>query len=92
MNTQSMPHEVNYFQLRSFHGFEQLIKSPTRVTCYTSSLTDHILKSLLHGQLPEGVSQQGIIDVGIPNHQLIYCTRNSSRTKVGTHKKSHSAH
>ena len=77
MNTQSMSHEVNYFQLRSFHGFEQLIKSPTRVTCYTSSL---------YGQLPEGVSQQGIIDVGIPNHQLIYCTRKSSRTKVVTHK------
>ena len=86
-----MSHEVNYFQLGSFHGFELLIKSPTRVTCYTSSLTDHILTSLLYGQLT-GSSQQGIIDVGIPNHQLIYCTRNSSRTKVGTHKKSHSAH
>ena len=50
-----MSHEVNYFQLGSFHGFELLIKSPTRVTCYTSSLTDHILTSLLYGQLAEGV-------------------------------------
>ena len=60
---------------------EQLIKSPTRVTCTTSSLIDHILTTF-----PERVSQQGIIDVGLSDHQLIYCTRKFSRTKLGTHK------
>ena len=82
MNTQSMSPEVkNYFQFCSLYGLEQLIKSPTRVTCSTSSLIDHILTTF-----PGRVSQQGIIDVGLSNHQLIYCTRKFSHTKLGTHK------
>ena len=81
-NTQSMSPEVkNYFQFCSLYGLEQLIKSPTQVTCSTSSLIDHILTTF-----PERVSQQGIIDVGLSDHQLIYCTRKFSRTKLGTHK------
>ena len=52
------PEVKNYFQFCSLHGLEQLIKSPTQVTCSTSSLTDHILMTF-----PERVSQQGIIDV-----------------------------
>ena len=77
-----MSHEVkNYFQFCSLYGLEQLIKYPTRVTCTTSFLIDHILTTF-----PEGVSQQGIVDVGISSHHLIYCTRKFSRTKVGTHK------
>ena len=82
MNTQSMSPEVkNYFQFCSLYGLEQLIKSPTRTICSTSSLTDHILTTF-----PERVSQQGIIDVRLSDHQLMYCTRKFSRTKVGTHK------
>ena len=82
MNTQSMSPEVkNYFQFCSFYGLERLIKSPTRVTCGTSSLIDHILTTF-----PERVSQQGIIDVGFSDHQLLYCTRKFSRTKLGTQK------
>ena len=69
-NTQSMSPEVkNYFQFCSLYDLEQLIKSPTRVTCSTSSLIDHILTTF-----PERVSQQGIIDVGLFDPQLLYCT------------------
>ena len=69
-NTQSMSPEVkNYFQFCSLHGLEQLIKSPTRVTRSTSFLLDYILTTF-----PERVSQQGIIDVGLSDCQLIYCT------------------
>ena len=75
------PEVKNYFQFCSLYGLEQLIKSPTRVTYSTSSLIDHILKTF-----PERVLQQGIIDVGLSDHQLIYCTRKFSRTKVGTYK------
>ena len=81
-NTQSMSPEVkNYFQFCSLYGLKQPIKSPTRVTCSTSSLIDHILTTF-----PERISQQGIIDVGLSDHQLIYCTRKLSCTKLGTHK------
>ena len=61
----------NYFQFCSLYGLGQLIKSPARVTCSTSSLIDHTLTTF-----PERVSQQGIID----------CSRKFSHTKVGTHK------
>ena len=35
---------------------------------------------------PERVLQQGIIDVGLSDHQLMYCARKFSGTKVGTHE------
>ena len=81
-DSQSMSHEVkNYFQFCSLYGLEQLIKSPTRVTCSTSCLIGHILTTF-----PERVSHKGIIDVELSNHQLIHCTRKFSQTKVGTYK------
>ena len=77
-----MSHEVkNHFKFCSLCGLEQVIKSPIRVKCSTSSLIDHILTAFL-GR----VSQQGIIDVGLSGHQQIYCTTKFSLTKVGTHK------
>ena len=60
------------------HGLKQLIKSPNRITCSTSTLIDHILASFL-----SRVSQKGVIDVGISDHQLIFCTRKISRLKTG---------
>ena len=43
-NTQSMSPEIKkHFQFCSLYGLEQLIKPPTRITCSTSSLIDHIL-------------------------------------------------
>ena len=72
------------FKFCSLYGLKQQIKSPTRVTCSASSLIDHILT--LFQTERERVSQQGIIDVGLSNHQLIYCARKFSCTKAGTHK------
>ena len=56
----------------------QPIQSPTRVTCSTSTLIDHILTSA-----PSRVSQKGVINVGVSDHQLIFCTRKISRIKTG---------
>ena len=83
ISTQSISHEVKkLFPFLLFYGLEQQqIKSPTWVTCSTSSLIDHILTIF-----PKRVSQQEIIDKGLSNHQLIYCTRKSSRTKARVHK------
>ena len=63
------------------YDLEQLIKFPVQVTCSTSSLIDHILTTF-----PERVSQQGIINVRLSDHQLIYCTRKFLHTKTRTHK------
>ena len=58
----------------------EIIKEPTRITCSTSSLLDHILTNSL-----EKISQKGTIDVGLSDHQLIYCTRKVLRTKFNMH-------
>ena len=59
----------------------QLIKVPARITCNNATIIDHILASS-----PERVIEQGIIDVGLSDYQLIFCTRKISRIKRGTHK------
>ena len=65
-------HDIkNYHQFCAMHSLKQLIQSPPRVTCSTSTLIDHILTSA-----PSGVSQKGVINVGVSDHQLIFCTRN----------------
>ena len=68
----------NYHQFCTMHSLKQLIKFSTRVTCNISTLIDHILASL-----PSRVSQRGVTDIGISNHQLIFCTRKISRLKTG---------
>ena len=74
-----LSHDVkNYHQFCSMHPLKRLIQSPTRVTCSTSTLIDHILTSA-----PSRVSQKGVINVGVSDHQLIFCTRKISKFKTG---------
>ena len=51
-----------------------------RVTCNSYSILDHVLASF-----PDRISQSGVIDVGISDHQLIYCTRITARIKSYYH-------
>ena len=53
-------------------------KSPTRITFRNTSLIDHILASI-----PSRVSQHGVINVSVSDHQLIYCTRKINKIKTG---------
>ena len=68
---------------KKYHGcctlfcLKQLIKYPTRVTCNSSSILDHVLASFLNS-----ISQSGVIDIDISDHQLIYCTRKTARIKA----------
>ena len=70
-----------YKEFCSFFSLTQLIKSPTRITCSSSTLLDHILTNT-----PDKVKQAGIIDISISDHQLIYCTRKIWREKINKHK------
>ena len=45
----------------------QLVKVPIRITCNSAIINDHILASY-----PDRVTQQGIIDAGLSDHQLIF--------------------
>ena len=58
----------------------EIIKEPTRITCFTSTLLDHILTNC-----SEKVSQKRVIDIGISDHQLIHCTRRIKEIKHNMH-------
>ena len=67
-----------YHQFCTIHTLKQLIQCSTRVTCSTSTLIDRILASF-----PSRFSQKRVIDLGLSNHQLIFCTRKISKFKAG---------
>ena len=65
-----------YQELCQIFSLKRLITCPTRVTCNTSSLIDHILTNS-----SEKIFQSGVIDCGMSDHQLIFCTRKVKRAK-----------
>ena len=56
-------------------------KLPNRVTCYTSTLTDHILTNTQNN-----ISRSSVIDTAISDHSMIYCTRKCLKPKYNKHK------
>ena len=70
-----------YIEFCSVHGLKQLITSPTRITEKTSSLLDHILTNS-----HDKISQSGVIDAGLSDHQITYCTRKIIKEKFNEHK------
>ena len=68
----------NYHPFCTMFGLKQIIKSPKRITCRNTSFTDHILASI-----PSRVSQLGVINVSVSDHQLIYCTKKINKIKTG---------
>ena len=80
LQSQSIPGYIKkYYEFCTIFGLKQLTEVPTRVTCSSSTIINHILASF-----PDRVPQQGVIDVGLSDHQIVYCTR---KIKRGTHKK-----
>ena len=71
----------NYIAFCLSHSLLQLISLPTRITRFTLRLIDHILTNSSHK-----ITQSGIIDVTLSDHQLIYCTRKINRAKLNFHK------
>ena len=72
---------ANYKEFFSSHGLKQLISCPTRITKNTSTLLDHVLTNS-----HDKVSLSGVIDIGLSDHQLIYCTRKVTRAKFHDNK------
>ena len=67
----------NYLQFCTMFGFRQIIKSPTRITYSSTSLIEHILASL-----PDRISQEGVMNVSLSDHQLIYCAMKIFKLKL----------
>ena len=63
--------------MRQQFSLAEIIRDPTRITSTTSSLLDHILTNA-----EKKISQKGVIDVGLSDHLLIYCTRKILRAKA----------
>ena len=74
------PLKSKYKELCQTFSLKEIIQEPTRITSTTSSLLDHILTNA-----GWKISQKGVIDVGLSDHQLIYCTRKILRTKTNMH-------
>ena len=81
--TNTTPHTLlkQYKHFLSNFGLNQIIKTPTRVTCETSTLIDHILTNS-----HEKISQSGVIDCGLSDHNVIFCTRKITKIKTGDQK------
>ena len=80
--SKTIPYNVRKYQeFCIVFNLKQLISCPTRITCSSSTIIGHILASY-----PYRVSQKGIIDIGTSDHQLIFCTRKTLKTKTASHK------
>ena len=55
---------------------------PTRTAEHTKTLIDHILTNS-----SEKVIQSGVIEMGLPDHELVYCSRKTSLWKLNEHYK-----
>ena len=56
---------------------KQLVEVPSRVTCSSSTIVNHIQASF-----PDSVSQQGVIDVGLSDHQIYDALAKYPESKV----------
>ena len=79
--TLCMRKPIYYTEFWSLHGLRQSIAGPTRITESTSTLLDHILTNSV-----DRVSQSGILEIGLSDHMLTYCTRKITRKKHFEHK------
>ena len=69
-----------YKELCQTFSLKEIIQEPTHITSTTSSLLNHILTNA-----GWKISQKGVIDVGLSDHQLIYWTQKILRTKANMH-------
>ena len=76
-NSQNLPPLTKgYLDFCFSFSLEQLISIPTRVTSKTVTLIDHVLT-----KSSQKVSQCGVIDLGISEHNLENCTRKTTLFK-----------
>ena len=88
LSSKSIPSDIkNYHEFCTF--FRLKLRVATRIASGSSTIIDHIL-----ARYPERVTQCGVIDIGLSDHQLIFCTGSSlvqitSGKQVGTHNWKH---
>ena len=68
-------------ELCTSYGLKQLIEEPTRITESNASIIDHVLTNCC-----AKVSQKGVINIGLSDHQKIFCTRKLKKYKFNKHR------
>ena len=68
------------FDVMNMFNFSQIISDVTRVSKTSSTTIDLILVSDT-----DKISQRGVLDLGISDHCLIYCTREVLRNTINSH-------
>ena len=69
-----------YIELIRTFGLSQIIEEPTRITDKTSTLLDHILVNT-----PSKVTQSGVLNNCLSDHNFVYMTRKQQTIKTGKH-------
>ena len=78
--SQASPLSKKYVDLCFSPSLHRLIADPTRTAKRAKTFIDHILTNST-----EKVIQIGVIEMGLPDHELIYCTRKTSPLKLNEH-------
>ena len=60
-----------------FHFIHRIIVEPTRTTEHTKTVIDNILT-----KCPEKMIQSGVTEMGLYDHEFIYCTRKTSLFEI----------
>ena len=71
----------NYEKLLRLFGCKQIIEKPTRITETCSSLLDHIITNN-----SDKIYQSGVLDIGLSDHLITFCSRKIIRGQIGKHK------
>ena len=72
----------SFTQLMNIFNLNQIIDKATRVTESSETLLDHI-----YVNNNENICQSGVIELGISDHYMTYCTRKVTRGQIGKHNK-----
>ncbi len=81
ISIENIPWYKQYRNLCYSYNLKQLIRTGTRTAKGKTSLLDHILTNT-----HKLILESGVIDVGISDHQLIYCTRKKHKEKLNQHR------
>ncbi|XP_071959528.1 uncharacterized protein [Antedon mediterranea] len=82
LNINPISQRYNDFLIRN--GFSNVIKDITRIGKEKSSCLDHIVTNVQNN-----VKQSGVINIGLSDHFIIYCTRKIPKSHV--HKNEHNS-
>ena len=75
-----LPLTKSYLDFCFSFSLEQIISIPTRVTSKTATLIDHVLANSF-----QKVGQCGVIELGISDQDLVYCTKKTPSLNPNEH-------